>query len=69
MKNVKLALIGCGPHAKRIYLPALQALSNRYSIELSMVVELTEQAESVATAVSASGFSPETLFIDRFSDS
>lgn len=69
MKNVKLALIGYGPHSKRIYVPALQALSKRYSIELSLVVELMEQAESVATAVSASGFFPEALFVDRFSDS
>jgi hypothetical protein len=67
MKNVKIALIGCGPHARKIYLPALQALRNRYPIELSIVVELAPLAGSVAAAVSANGFAPETLMVDRFS--
>ncbi len=35
--SVRIILIGCGPHAKRIYLPALQRLAN---VELSLVIEL-----------------------------
>lgn len=69
MKHVKIALIGCGPHARRIYLPALQALRSKYSIELSMVVELVPMAESVAAAVGATSFTPETIFVDHFSGS
>lgn len=69
MKYVKLALIGCGPHARRIYLPALRALRRRYPLELSIVVELAPLAESVVAAVVANGFAPDTLFVDRFSGS
>jgi predicted dehydrogenase len=69
MKHVKLALIGCGPHARRIYLPAIQALRSSYSIELSLVIELAPLAESVAAAIRVSGFAPETMFVDRFSGS
>lgn len=68
MKHVKIALIGCGPHARRIYLPALQALRSHYPIELSLIVELAPMAESVAGAVNANGFTPATLLVDRFSE-
>lgn len=68
MKRVKIALIGCGPHARRIYLPALRALRSRYSVELSMVVELTSMADSVAAAIDAVGLTPKTVFTDSFSE-
>lgn len=37
-----LILIGCGPHAKRVYLPAIQKISG---VKISLVVELESQRE------------------------
>ncbi len=42
--NVRIILIGCGPHAKRIYLPALQRLAN---VELSLIIELKEKEQDL----------------------
>lgn len=66
MSTIKLALIGCGPHAKRIYLPALAALRRQYDLALSLVVELEEAQEATAAAVRASGFTPETVLVAPF---
>ena len=35
-----IILIGCGPHAKRVYLPAIQKMTN---VKVSLVVELESQ--------------------------
>jgi hypothetical protein len=35
-------LIGCGPHAKRIYVPALRKLEEKGLAKLQAVVELEE---------------------------
>lgn len=43
--NVRIILIGCGPHAKRIYLPALQKLAN---VELSLVIELKGKEQDLS---------------------
>ncbi|MDH4461403.1 MAG: Gfo/Idh/MocA family oxidoreductase [Flectobacillus sp.] len=37
---INLILIGCGPHAKRVYLPAIQKISG---VKVSLVVELESQ--------------------------
>ena len=37
-----IILIGCGPHARRVYLPAIQKISG---VKVSMVVELESQRE------------------------
>lgn len=37
---INLILIGCGPHAKRVYLPAIQKMSG---IKISLIVELESQ--------------------------
>lgn len=66
MTKVKLALIGCGPHAKRIYLPALAALRREYDLELALAVELAGEGESLAAAMAASGFAPETVLVEPF---
>lgn len=68
MSTIKLALIGCGPHAKRIYLPALAALRRQYDLALSLVVELEGEGESVAAAMQAGGFAPESVLVAPFAD-
>ena len=44
-----ILLIGCGAHAKRVYLPALKATEGKFGTLLKAVVELTEK-ESDTTA-------------------
>ena len=39
-----IILIGCGPHAKRVYLPAIQKLEET---KISLIIELNDQQESV----------------------
>jgi predicted dehydrogenase len=51
-RALKLLLIGCGPHAKRIYLPMLRQLQDRGSVKLELVAELESQREAAMAAVS-----------------
>lgn len=39
-----IIMIGCGPHAKRVYLPAIQKLED---VKISLIVELSNQQKSV----------------------
>ena len=52
MKNnenrAKIILIGCGPHARRVYLPALQSIKH---IELALVIDLESQELIVQKAL------------------
>jgi len=69
MTKVRLALIGCGPHAKRIYLPALAALRSQYDLELELVVELKTARQAVASAMADNGFAPESVLVKPFDGS
>lgn len=44
-------LIGCGPHAKRIYLPKLRHLYNGGAVELRVVVDVEAQRKAVSAAL------------------
>lgn len=66
MTKIRLALIGCGPHAKRIYLPALRALRSKFDLDLALVVELKGQLEQVKAATAIAGFLPEIFLVDPF---
>lgn len=46
--TVNVILIGCGPHARRIYLPALRNLKQ---VKLALVVDLESEALTVRNAV------------------
>ena len=52
-------LIGCGPHAKRIYLPAIEKLRKRIDIELLLVVDLYVTKDSVARAINQTTLKPQ----------
>jgi predicted dehydrogenase len=59
-----LILIGCGPHAKRVYLPAIQKMSG---VKVSLVVELESQRK--VTEQTLSNFeNSEVLYIEPFQD-
>jgi len=49
-KTLNVLLIGCGPHAKRVYLPALNKLQDQYGISLKSVVELNSQKDTTMRA-------------------
>ena len=64
--QIFLALFGCGPHAQRVYLPALKRLSAEFGVELSLVVDLYSKADTVQNALAKLGLRPETWFIQPF---
>jgi predicted dehydrogenase len=59
-----LILIGCGPHAKRVYLPAIQ---NIEGTKISLIVELEDQKNSVENVIEKHGYI-ETYFTQWFED-
>jgi predicted dehydrogenase len=65
INKARIILVGCGPHAKRVYLPALRRIQD---IELSLVIDLESQGTSVRKALTGN---PETelLLIKPFPES
>jgi len=59
-----LILIGCGPHAKRVYLPAIQKLSG---VNVSLVVELESQRKVTGQTLFKFD-STEVLYVEPFQD-
>ncbi len=57
-KKIKVALVGLGPHAKRIYSHYFQ----KHKINLALVVELEELKESVKSYLLENGFKKTQLF-------
>jgi len=66
MQKLKIIEIGFGPHARRIYAPALQKWSSKFDSELSLVVDLKQEEESIREYFKNSPLAPEFLFIDPF---
>ncbi|WP_187985020.1 hypothetical protein [Vibrio metschnikovii] len=66
MSQIQLALIGCGPHAKRVYLPAIRSLCKKYDINLALVVELLSHSDVTIEAIRVAGFQPEFFFVEPF---
>jgi predicted dehydrogenase len=63
---MKLALVGIGPHARRVYVPALQRLRARFEVEVSLVVELKSQEAEVRSFFASQQLCPEFLFVEPF---
>ena len=47
MQSPNILLIGCGPHAKRVYLPILKETEFEFGTKLKAVVELKEKEKVV----------------------
>ena len=43
METPNIMLIGCGPHAKRVYVPKLKEIESEFGIKLKAIVELKEK--------------------------
>lgn len=64
IKTARIILIGCGPHAKRIYLPALKRIPD---VELSLIIELKSQEEKTKL-IQQQNRNTDFWFIDAFED-
>lgn len=64
INKARIILIGCGPHARRVYLPALSHLRH---IELTLVIDLESQESSVRAA-NKENLETDLWFIEPFSD-
>ncbi|RSK38963.1 Gfo/Idh/MocA family oxidoreductase [Hymenobacter perfusus] len=62
--KARIILVGCGPHARRVYLPALRQLRH---IELSLVIDLESQETAVRNATKEIP-DTELWFIRPFAD-
>jgi predicted dehydrogenase len=65
-KTLNIMLIGCGPHAKRVYLPALNNLKTKHDIKLRAVVELEGQNEATKATTCAIFDDVEFIFTSPF---
>lgn len=63
--KARIILVGCGPHARRIYLPALRRIEH---IDLSLVIDLESQESIVRKALTESS-ETELLLTKPFSGS
>lgn len=64
MGKINILLIGLGPHAKRIYYPICEQISNNYNIKLACVVDLEEKrADITKYLVEKKDKSTQTYFI------
>lgn len=68
MKTPNIMLIGCGPHAKRVYIPKLKEMENEFGIKLKVVVELKEKKDNVSAFISKYFDNVNFVFIDNFEE-
>jgi len=64
----KLLLVGCGPHARTFYLPALSRMQERGErVQVAAVVELVSQQEAAAQYLDSSLPAARRIFLEPFS--
>lgn len=64
VKNI--ALIGLGPHAKRIYYPFLEKISNKKNINIKLIATLDDQEETAKEYLKYKKLQPENIiFLDK----
>lgn len=66
METPNIMLIGCGTHAKRVYVPKLKEAENEFGIELKAIVELKEKQEEVKKFTSNYFKNVKYIFIEKF---
>ena len=68
METPNIMLIGCGPHAKRVYVPKLKEIENEFGIKLKAIVELKEKQEDVLTFASKYFENINYIFVEKFEE-
>ena len=66
MSKIGIIEIGFGPHAKRVYAPALEVWAENYHSELLLVVDLKEKEQDIRKYFSKSKLKPDFYFVDPF---
>ena len=66
MDKINIVEIGFGPHAKRIYAPAILEWGSQFNSRLSLVVDLKEKESEIREYFEKYTDKPDFLFIDRF---
>jgi hypothetical protein len=66
MKPVNTLLIGVGPHARRIYVPALFKIASELQVSLIAAVDLERQKDTINTYLQDQGYELEMLYLDSF---
>lgn len=66
MLKIGIIEIGFGPHAKRIYAPALSEWSSEFNSYLSLVVDLKQKESEIRSYFNCYINKPDFLFIDPF---
>ena len=59
-------LIGCGPHAKRVYMPILKETEKKYGTQLKAVVELKEKENETKKFINGFFKNVEFVFAEKF---
>jgi hypothetical protein len=67
LKALNILLIGCGPHAKRVYIPALANSRGKYNVKLRAVVELDGKQNETKSIVNAVFDDVDFVFTKPFS--
>lgn len=68
METPNIMLIGCGPHAKRVYVPKLKEIESEFGIKLKAIVELKEKQEDILTFASKYFDNVNYIFVDKFEE-
>lgn len=66
MKTVNVLLIGVGPHARRIYVPALFKFAAEFPVRLVAAVDLKRQKDTIDKYLQDQSYGLEMLYLDSF---
>lgn len=66
MQRPNILLIGCGPHAKRVYIPILKETEITFGTQLKAIVELKEKESDVSQYIQRFFDNVECVYVDKF---
>ncbi|MCB9798559.1 Gfo/Idh/MocA family oxidoreductase [Candidatus Nomurabacteria bacterium] len=69
MKTVNVLVIGVGPHARRIYVPAFFKLAKDYPVKLVAAVDISPQKDLIDNYITDNEYDMEMLYLDPFDPS
>ncbi|MCW2258606.1 MULTISPECIES: Gfo/Idh/MocA family protein [Sphingobacterium] len=64
-KHINIILIGCGPHARRVYIPAFEQIENA---TIALIIDLKDQEAKIRESLDV-GLETSFMFIDPFEGS
>jgi predicted dehydrogenase len=59
-----ILLVGCGPHAKRVYIPALKAFEATFGAQIKLIVDVKAKEQETLKFLGESYPTAETLFAE-----